>query len=144
MDELPSTDSGLWCWVHRKMMGLMKKSDHSEDDDHPRLTLLVSDSPYRMMWRWVPPIPQHGGYVNWLSSSVFLLPWLSWVLNGVWLGLDTLGWVIRSSWYKFDDIAVSGRCCTGPTAMWMYWRGIFFSRVSRINSLPVYTRYSVQ
>ncbi len=67
------------------MMGLIKIvwCDHSEDDDHPRVSLLLSDSFLKNDVEWVLAIPLYGEFVNWLSFSVFLFPWLSWVYDKV-------------------------------------------------------------
>ena len=49
LDELPSIDSGLVVLSSKKDEGSDAKRvfcDNSEDDDHPRLSLLLSDSPF--------------------------------------------------------------------------------------------------
>ncbi len=48
VDEFPSTDSGVVVLSSQRDDGSDEKivwCDHSEDDDHPRVSLLLSDSP---------------------------------------------------------------------------------------------------
>ncbi len=48
VDEFPSIDSGVVLLSSKRVDGSDEKivwCDHSEDDDHPQVSLLLSDSP---------------------------------------------------------------------------------------------------